>query len=221
MTKTILMSGVAAAAILAAGTAAAETTVTATTDLNIRSGPGAWYDVVGTIPAEAEATVTSCYKEVNWCEVAFEGTTGWSFGEYLVVGGETPVAIVAPEVVEDQSITITRLEVDDRSGEAAAAGAGWGAIAGSLIGGPVGAAFGTVIAAGAADAAVDPELTAYVESHPVEPVYLDGELVVGAGIPTGIELYELPEDEGFAYVNVNGTPVIVDAKDRRVVTIVN
>lgn len=206
---------------LAAAPAVAEVMATATTDLNVRSGPGAWHEVVGTIPAEAEASVESCYSEVNWCKVSHDGTEGWSYGEYLVVGEETPISVVAPEVVEQpEEYLITRLEVDDESNVAAAVGAGWGAIAGGLIAGPPGAAFGAVASAGLADSEVGPEVTAYVQENPVEPVYLNGELVVGAGVPETIEVYQYPDDTKWAYLNVNGQPVVIDAETRRIVTII-
>lgn len=219
--KRILMLGAAFGA-LAAAPAIAETAATATTDLNIRSGPGAWHEVVGTIPAEGEAMVDSCYIEANWCKVSFEGTEGWSYGEYLVVGGETPISVVAPEVVEEpETYTIARLEVDDDSNVAAAAGFGWGAVVGGLIAGPPGAALGSVAAAGLADSQVGPEVTAYVAENPVEPVYLNGELVTGAIVPDEITVYEYPDDTQWAYLNINGQPVVIDTETRRIVTIVN
>ena len=217
--KRNLMIGAAIGA-LAAAPAMAEVTAKATTDLNLRAGPGAWHEVVGVIPAEAEATVTACYSEVNWCEVSHDGTSGWAYGEYLVVG-ETAVAIVAPEVVEQpETYTITRLEVDDQSNVAAATGAGWGAIAGALIAGPAGAAIGSVAAAGLADSEVGPEVTAYIETNPVEPVYLNGELVTGAIVPDEIQVYEYPDNTKWAYLNINGQPVVIETETRRIVTIV-
>jgi hypothetical protein len=58
-----------------------------------------------------------------------------------------------------------------------------------------------------------------VTSHQVEPVYLDGEVVVGAGLPETVALNEIPDYE-YRYVNVNGQPVLVDAHSRRIVYIV-
>ena len=210
----------AAVGALAAAPAMAEVAAKATTDLNMRSGPGAWHEVIGVIPAEAEATVTACYTEANWCEVSFDGTSGWAYGGYLTVG-EDAVAVVAPEVVEaPETYTIARLEVDDQSNIAAAAGAGWGAIVGGLIAGPPGAALGSVASAAFLDSQVGPEVTAYVQENPVEPVYLNGELVAGAIVPAEVQVYEYPDDTQYAYLNINGQPVVIETESRRIVTIV-
>lgn len=210
----------AALGALVAAPAMAEVTVKATTDLNIRSGPGAWHEAIGVIPADREASVTACYSEANWCEVSFDGTSGWAYGEYLVVGDEG-VAVVAPEVVEQtEAYTIARLEVDDESNVAAAAGFGWGAIAGGLIAGPPGAALGSVASAAFLDSQVGPEVTAYVQANPVEPVYLNGELVAGAIVPAEVQVYEYPDDTQYAYLNVNGQPVVIETDTRRIVTII-
>jgi len=129
---------------------------------------------------------------------------------------------VAPEVVEQpDTYTVTRLEIDDKSDIAGAAGFGWGAIAGGLIAGPPGAVVGAAASAAVADAEVGPEVTSYVTSNPVEPVYLNGELVVGASVPQEIEVYEFPDNAGYAYLNVNGQPVVIETETRQIVTIVN
>ena len=51
---------------------------TATTDLNIRSGPGVDFEVVGVIDGDAVAEVEGCIESVQWCRVNYEGTTGWA-----------------------------------------------------------------------------------------------------------------------------------------------
>ncbi len=99
-----------------------------------------------------------------------------------------------------------------------------GAVAGALIAGPIGAAVGGAVGAvagGAAGTAIDPpaNVRTYVTTNTVEPVYLDGEVVVGAGLPDTIELREIPDYE-YRYVYVNGQPVLVDANTRQIVYIV-
>lgn len=219
--KNVLMITAATAAL--ATPAMAELTASATTDLNLRAGPGAWHEVTTVIPAEAEVTVNQCYKEANWCDVTFDGTQGWAYGAYLETPlGEDKYAVVAPEVVEERKLTM--IEVENTEDNSAIVGAGWGAVAGALIAGPAGAAVGAIVATPAAVLAdPGPQVTAYVVENPVEPVWLDGELMVGVGIPAEVEIHEIPveDDQDFAYLNVNGTPVIVDVETRRVVTIVN
>ena len=60
-------------------------------------------------------------------------------------------------------------------------GAAGGAVTGAIVGGPVGAVIGGVI--GTAVAAPPAEVVAYVQTQQVEPVYLSGDLVVGATVP--------------------------------------
>jgi hypothetical protein len=95
-----------------------------------------------------------------------------------------------------------------------------GAIAGAIVGGPVGAVVGGVAGA-AVGAAIDPpkEVRTYVTDHPMDPVYLDGEVVVGATLPEGVKLVEVP-DYQYQYVYVNGVPVLVEPGTRQVVHII-
>lgn len=218
--KRTLTATTAALALLGA-TAAHATTATATTDLNIRSGPGAWHEVVGVIDAEGEAEVLGCYEEANWCEVTYNGTTGWAYGEYLAASlNDQPIAIVAPEARQQLEVATVTVETTDTEATSAAVGAGWGAIAGTLIAGPAGGAVGAILTTPVAVSADPGEQTvAYVQSNPVEPVYLDGELMVGAGIPQDIQVYTIPDSE-FAYLNVNGVPVLVETEGRQIVQIV-
>ena len=63
------------------------------------------------------------------------------------------------------------------------------------------------------------EVRTYVVDHRSDPVYLNGEVVVGAGLPDNVELTEIP-DYQYRYVDVNGQPVLVDPQTRRIVYIV-
>ena len=91
-----------------------------------------------------------------------------------------------------------------------------GAIIGAVVAGPVGAVVGAAIGAGTGVAvAPDSTVTTYVMANPVDPVYLDGEVVVGAGIPDGVMLKEVP-DSTYDYAYVNGVPVLVERTTRRV-----
>ncbi|WP_370853058.1 DUF1236 domain-containing protein [Pararhizobium haloflavum] len=65
---------------------------------------------------------------------------------------------------------------------------------------------------------IDPpeNVTTYVQSNQVEPVYLEGEVVVGAQVPETVALTEVP-DYDYRYVNVNSQPVLVDPSNRQIV----
>lgn len=108
----------------------------------------------------------------------------------------------------------------DTTGNSALAGGGAGAVAGAAVGGPVGALIGAAVGA-TGGAALDPgeTVTTYVTSNPVDPVYLDGDLVVGAGVPDVVVLQQVPETE-YSYAYVNGVPVVVNPADRRIVQII-
>lgn len=205
---------------LAAAPVSAALSASATTDLNLRSGPGPQYDVQSVIPSTAEVDVEGCIAEAEWCEVSYNGTTGWAYSAYLT----TPVEDEPVVLYENRErLEVKTVTYDDTSNAAAGAGMGgaWGAAVGSLIvGGPAAVAAGAVLGAvtGAASNVEETTVT-YVESNPVEPVYLDGEIAVGAGIPQEIEVYEVPESE-YAYLNVNQQPVVIDPETRRIVKIV-
>lgn len=56
----------------------------------------------------------------------------------------------------------------------------------------------------------------YIESNTIDPVYLDGEVVVGAALPETVEVREIP-DYDYRYVYVNEQPVLVEPETRRIV----
>jgi hypothetical protein len=74
---------------------------------------------------------------------------------------------------------------------------------------------------GTAAAAIDPpdQVRTYITSNPVDPVYLEGEVVVGAGIPEAVQLREIPDYE-YRYVYVNRQPVLVEPGSRRIVYVI-
>lgn len=215
MTKGFLIAGVSALAF--SGAAYAQTTASATTDLNLRAGPGPNYEVIGLIDAEGAVDIQRCLDTGAWCEVTYDGTEGWAYAEYLTATVEEEPAVVAENY---ETLEIERVERGSLGN--LGVGAATGAIAGALLGGPAGAAAGAAavgaLAGGAIGANVTTETVTYVRENPVDPVYLEGEVVVGAGIPEGVEVYTVPEAE-FQYANVNGQLVIVN-EDRRIVQVV-
>lgn len=213
----------AAALFLASGAAFAQSSVIATTDLNVRAGPGPEYPVVGVIGIDGSAELLGCMEGSNWCQVSANGVEGWAFSDYLVgdFSGSTVVVTERPS----EAVPVVTYEREGVGAEAGgAAGIVTGAVAGALIGGPIGAAIGGVAGGavgGSAGSVIDPpsQVRTYVETNQVDPVYLDGEVVVGAGVPDTVEIYEVP-DYDYRYAYVNGQPVLVDPADRRIVYIV-
>lgn len=59
-----------------------------TTDLNIRTGPGASYQRFDTIPEGRRVIVHGCLTGYNWCDVSWSGERGWVSGNYLAYAGQ-------------------------------------------------------------------------------------------------------------------------------------
>ena len=218
MSRKLLALG--GAFILAAAPALAEVNAMADTDLNLRSGPGAQYDIVGVIPAQAEVTVTGCMTDTPWCQVMYDGTAAWASGDYLsAMVDDTPTVIYANrETLGLGDVGFDTGATDDE----AAVGAGTAAAiaVGALIGGPV--AIAAAAALGAAGGAVlndEDAAVTYVRDNPIDPIILEGEIVVGAGIPAEVTLTPVPESD-YDYAYVNGQPVLVERTNRQIVYIV-
>lgn len=213
-----LFATVAAVAMLAAGAASAQTTATASTDLNVRAGPGPHYEVIGMIGVDEQASILGCLEASLWCQVSYAGGEGWAYSDYLIAEYEG-----TPAVVTERRADIGVPVVEYRSsGGGALAGGATGAVAGALVGGPIGAAVGAVAGAatgGFTEGALAPEARTYVMENPGETIYLDGEVVVGAQVPETVEVREIPNYE-YRYVYVNQQPVIVEPSTRRIVYIV-
>jgi uncharacterized protein YgiM (DUF1202 family) len=214
--KPKLVVSAVALGMLAMSGAAFAATATATTDLNVRAGPGPQYEVVGVVGAGQAAEITGCLDGSKWCQIASNRGNGWVYSDYLTsdFGGKQVVLTERPA----NSVTILP---PDGGTEGAAIGGATGAVAGALIGGPIGAAVGGVAGlavGGAAGNAAEPpaQVRTYVTDNRVDPVYLDGEVVVGAGIPDNVEIREIPDYE-YRYVYVNGQPALVDPGTRRIV----
>jgi len=195
---TCIFPGMALAAVLAS----------ALTDLNIRSGPGPEYPIIGFIRSQDPVTMVGCIEGSLWCQVTHKGQEGWAYSQYLATQSADSRVIVSqrpPGVIPTVTYTTPT------TGAAVATGA----VTGALIAGPVGAVGG-----GVAGAALVPpqQVQTYVTSNPGDPVYLDGEVVVGAGLPEPVQLRPVP-DYNYRYAYVNGQRVLVDPASRRIVYI--
>jgi uncharacterized protein YraI len=220
MRYNLILSAAAGALLAASGAAFAQSNVTATTDLNVRAGPGPHHPVVDVLGAGEAATLNGCLENSKWCVVAVNGKDGWVYSDYLTgeFGGQQ---VVLTERPADSGITIVPPPETDGAATGAVTAGVTGAVAGAIIGGPVGAAVGGaagVVAGGAVGQAIDPpeQVRTYVKTNAVEPVYLEGEVVVGASLPETVALREIPDYE-YRYVYVNGQPVLVEPSSRQIV----
>src|SRR3954466_8840330 len=73
----------AAAAVAVTSAASAAIVASAVIPLNVRSGPGPQYPVVGAIPANGKATVIGCIQDSMWCQVNVGGKQAWAYSKYL------------------------------------------------------------------------------------------------------------------------------------------
>jgi uncharacterized protein YraI len=190
-----LLSAFAATTILASSSLAfADVSVTASTDLNVRAGPGPNYEIIGVIPANDMAIVTGCVEATRWCSVSLGTVEGWAFSDYLVADASGAAVVMSDSYVE-LGVPMVAYE---------------GAVAVDPV---IGALAAPVIVAGdvAGTAIVDlpPIVHSHIASHPVDNVYLDGEVVVGAAVPDMVELYPIP-DYPYRYVYINDMPVLVN-----------
>lgn len=208
------------AALMVAATPALAATATATTDLNLRAGPGPDFEIVGVIAGSDQAEVEGCLDEANWCKVSYNGQEGWAYGEYLSGNVETAVAITEVPTVRYVHTETVETPNENEGIAAATGGVTGGAVLGALIGGPAAVAAGAIIGSVVGADAVEPktETVTYITEHPVEPVYLEGEVVVGAALPPTVEVYEVPETQ-YSYINVNGQTVLVEPENRSIVYI--
>lgn len=63
---------------------AARTTSRATTHVNMRAGPGDEHKVLTVVPADAVVEVIGCD---SWCEISYEGRTGFVFNRFVNASG--------------------------------------------------------------------------------------------------------------------------------------
>ncbi|MBS9722297.1 DUF1236 domain-containing protein [Tianweitania sp. BSSL-BM11] len=239
MSKFRLLAATATILAATAGASFAQTAVTATTDLNLRAGPGPQYPVIGTLGVDQQATLDGCAQGSKWCQLTVDGKPSWAYSDYLTSEFSTGNRVIVTErpaeavpVVEYRetapatttTTTTTTAGTGGGGAPGAAAGTIGGVVVGALIGGPVGAAIGGV--AGAATGGVvgeavqpTPVVREYVTTNRVDPVYLEGEVVVGAGLPENVALTPVPDYE-YEYAYINGQPVLVDPSTRRIVSVV-
>ncbi|WP_339107609.1 DUF1236 domain-containing protein [Thioclava sp. GXIMD4216] len=198
------------------------------TDSSLRAGPGADYQVSSTVPQAANIEVDGCISTGSWCQVSYGDNTGWTPASNIAIHEGNNIVYLAdrPKNVDVKTIEIK----DNGNGQAAGAfagaaagGAAGGAIAaGTVIGGPAGAVVGALIGGALVGEAAKPEPTTvtYVQEHPVDPVFLKGDVKTGAKLPDNVALQPVP-DSKYAYVNVNKEPVLVDPHSRAIVYVFN
>jgi hypothetical protein len=77
--------------------ASAVSAATLTDNLNLRSGPGISFDVIGAMPAGSDVRVLNCGP--SWCRVVWNDTTGFASRRFISSGGPVYAASPATGVV--------------------------------------------------------------------------------------------------------------------------
>jgi len=193
----------AAASAVFALPASAAIVASATTPLNIRSGAGPQYAVVAFIPDRGRATIIGCIQGSLWCQVSYNGKQGWAYSQYMTATLSGRSLVVAeirdiPPVTYQAPVTTV--------GSAVAAPV----VTETLIAPPPGPPL--VIAP------PPQSVGSYVIGHPVTPAYLNGEVVVGAGVPQDVVLSPVPGSD-YDYAYLNSQPVLVEPSTRQVVDV--
>ena len=96
LSKKIIAGGITVLALLGTGGAAMAAPAFATSNVNVRSGPGTSYGVVDTLRRGERVEVEYC--QGNWCFVEKRGPDGWVSANYLDRGSYRP-PVVRPPVV--------------------------------------------------------------------------------------------------------------------------
>jgi uncharacterized protein YgiM (DUF1202 family) len=100
--------------LVATPTAGAASRATASETLNVRSGPGTTYRVVGTLNGGRSVTVLSTSK--GWSKIRFNDQTAYIASRYLVMVATPRAAAPAPGKVTSGSVRTTTTAVNLRKG---------------------------------------------------------------------------------------------------------
>ena len=198
----IALASLVGAALLASP-ASALNAFSPTGHLNVRSGPGFQYPVVGVMQQNVPAAITGCIQDYSWCSVAVGAVTGWASAPYLVTdAGGKP----------------TNLQVSGAQlGIPIVVPTGVGAVVATP---PVGAMVAVPPTVGVVEPILPaPENLSDVTQQAVEPVLVDGEVMIGATLPAAVPVYPIPASP-YAYSYVNGQRVLVEPAARRIVYVV-
>jgi uncharacterized protein YraI len=198
-----LLLATTAAALALPGSAVADIVASAVTPLNIRSGPGPEHAVVGYIPQNAQIAVAGCIQGSLWCRVSYRGHSGWAYSQYLT-GNVAGRSVVVSQAITQVPAVTYQVPVEASTAMAAAPPE----ITGTIVQRPVEAQPLNI-------APPPPTVRQYVVANPVNQVYLNGEVVVGAGLPDDVTLTPVP-DYQYQYAYVNGQQVLVEPQTRRV-----
>jgi len=191
---------VSAMLLTGAGFAQAGMMATTATDLTVYSGPGADYPSVGVATRGSAAALDGCLEGDSWCRIDVNGLRGWVYAQELTVDYNG-----APVIVQERRMDIGVPVVTYEQ---------TGSVAGPADPAPGDELIGTVDGSGAI--VPPPEVLTYIDRTPMDAVPYDGEVVVGATLPSDVVISRVP-DYQYSYVRINDRPMLVDPQSRRIV----
>jgi uncharacterized protein YraI len=206
------------------GAAQAQTIGTATTDLNLRSGPGPEQPVIGFIKARQKANILGCIEGSLWCQVTFRGKQGWAYSQYMSLqAGSGRIVVREPANIASVPIVTYdalgyrtptyRADVAPLAEAITANAVGAGGTGAGAIGAPRPVIYNEPINP-------PPAVGMYVSNNSGNSFAYTGDVVVGARLPQTVTLNNVP-DYRYQYVYVNDTPVLVDPATRQIVYVFN
>jgi uncharacterized protein YraI len=183
------------AALFASGPALAANGYS-TAHLNLRTGPGTQYPVAGVMNYNVRSEITGCLVDWTWCSVNVAGLSGWAAAEYLVVDEGGQIMNVATAGAQTGIPNVAAEGIEE------------------LVAAP---AVGEIVTAGGFVEAIvpDPAVVEFIAAAAVDPVFVNGEVVVGAALPAAVQLYEVPSSP-YAFAIINGQRVLVDPGTRTI-----
>ncbi|MFN3661897.1 DUF1236 domain-containing protein [Yoonia sp.] len=224
--KSLALTVASAIALTAAAPSFAQSTeARAGAEISARVSPSEFAPSVGVLELNQPVVIEGCLEDVSWCQISFDGQTAWASAEYLYVEEDaTPVALVnRPGSLSLQTVTVPDDDAtQSEQNTAAAVGATLGSLIAFAAGGPVGGIIaGGMLGTAAGVASVEPseQTLVYVTANPVETIYLNGEVAVGAGVPTEVVAYDVPDQPEFRYLTVNNQTVLIDAETGTIVRV--
>lgn len=197
------LASLVGAALIAGPASAVVTAYSPTGHLNVRSGPGFQYPVVAQMQANAPAAISGCIADYSWCGVAIGGVTGWASAQYLVTSaGGKP----------------TNLQVSGfQLGIPVVVPTGVGAVVATP---PVGVMVAVPPTVGVVQPIVPaPTVLSYMMQQAVQPVIVNGEVMIGAVLPAAVPVYPVPASP-YVYSYVNGQRVLIEPAARKIVYVV-
>jgi uncharacterized protein YraI len=196
----------AATAVLGLGSAAMAMPAVVTADLALRAGPGPAHPIIATIDRNGIVELEGCIDAGMWCRVSWNGVTGWTYAAYLgqqtqdriVVLPEARRTIQVPTVVyqEQRASTVPQQ-------------------APIIITDPITTPSIGTLKVGTIETPPATVQT-YVTTNKIEPIFVEGEPVVGAVLPRSVVVREVPQYQ-YRYAVVNGRTVLVEPDTNRIV----